>query len=254
MQSDIIDKIDVNFYVQVRRGRIPGCRIFEGFGEREGMSNVDNEDIWTGTANLIPYPPAAGVQAEVVSSSVNDTAAGTGIQQIEVHYIKSDGTEAEEDVTLNGTTGVPLAETNLRYCQSIHAKAVGTGLSAAGDITVYLQGDASTVYEIIKAGDSRSLSSDRMIPYGKTLFLTHWHATEAQNRRARIRIRSSDHEGTILPGVFLERSSAYLNKSTTGAIPIYYDVPELSVIKATARADTTGADVSAHWLGILIDD
>lgn len=113
-------------------------------------------------------PAAAGVQMSVVSTSANDTAAGTGIRTVDIHYLDANLAEQMETVTMNGTTPVLTVATNIRFIQCMHMVTYGTGKSAAGTITASNGGQS---YSEIAAGKVRCSSSVRMVPAGKRLLV-----------------------------------------------------------------------------------
>jgi hypothetical protein len=63
----------------VSRGAVVGARNTGGYGEKV-TSGADSGVLWSN--GTYSFPPAAGVQLSVVSTSANDTAAGTGVRQI----------------------------------------------------------------------------------------------------------------------------------------------------------------------------
>ncbi len=213
------------------------------------------EDIWLGSADVIPIPIDAGEQMEVVSSDNADNGAtATGVLTVRVEYLDASGDEQTEDVTMNGTTGVALTATNVRFVNDIYALTVGSNGVAEGDITIYKQGASSTIYNFIENGGNKSLVPSRMVPNGKTLILQSWQATEAQSKRQSIRIRSTDMNGVLIPRVFCFKGVAYISKSTTGNIPVTANLPALSIIKVSSWALVSGGEVSCSWWGVLVDD
>jgi hypothetical protein len=94
--------------------------------------------IW---ANPTPGPLnylAANTAHTIVSTSVNDTLAGTGAQVIQiigVRIVGADWVQVSELVNMNGTTSVALANTYIRITRTrvVSSGSVGTN---AGSITV----------------------------------------------------------------------------------------------------------------------
>ncbi len=71
--------------------------LFTAQGTRTNISTaVTGDDVWSGTATTIPLPPSAGTQMTVVSTSANDTNGGTGINNVEIHYVDANGNEQIE--------------------------------------------------------------------------------------------------------------------------------------------------------------
>lgn len=105
----------------------------------------------------------AGAQRSLVSSSANDTAAGTGVQKVQVVYYTLDATGKihgpfSEIVTLNGTTAVAMVATNVALVERLYAMATGSGGVAAGIISLQAAADGSgATIASIAAGDTRTL-------------------------------------------------------------------------------------------------
>jgi len=80
---------------------------------------------------------------EILSSSANDTAAGTGARTVKITGIATNGTIGSKTVTLNGTTAVAVGGS---YCfiTRIEVMTVGSGLKNAGTLTLR-DGTAKTV-------------------------------------------------------------------------------------------------------------
>lgn len=154
-----------NYLLNVSRGFITGATPFSGYGKRT-TTGAETNVIWPNGAYA--FPAAAGVQMSLVSTSVNDDSAGTGIRSVELHYLDADLAEQAETVLLDGTTPVLTVATNIRFIQCMHIATVGSGGMAAGTITASNGGN--TYSEIATAG-VRCASSVRMVPAGKKLFI-----------------------------------------------------------------------------------
>ena len=89
--------------------------------------------LWDGPTALY-VPPATPIGMQVVSSSVADTAAGTGVQKVQIDYLDTDYKQQSEIVTLNGTTAVPTVATNILRVNDFFATEIGTGRISAGTI------------------------------------------------------------------------------------------------------------------------
>ncbi|MCP4339795.1 MAG: hypothetical protein GY799_13110 [Desulfobulbaceae bacterium] len=247
----------------VALGSVTGRAVVNAMGERESMAVVvTGEDVWRGneltpeptSTTTIPTPADVGEQMTVVSEDANDTSAGTGVRTVEIHYIDASGDEQEETVTLNGTTGVNTVATNIRFVNDFYTLTVGSNGVAEGHIKIYKTGSVGLVYNMIAEGGNKSLVPHRMVPAGKTLVLTGWHCTEAQDKRVVYRIRSTDMHGSLIAGVFCFKDVAYVRKTATGWMPLNISVPALSIVKISAWSDQASAEGSCSWSGELVDD
>ena len=118
------------------------------------------------------YPAIAGVDLDVVSASTDDdgSPAGTGAQTIAVTYLDSAFKQYTETVTLNGTTEVVMADTDIAFVQKAEITATGTGLASAGAITI-ADVTAGSVFAVIDAGSKDSGNCHWMIPAGHTGYI-----------------------------------------------------------------------------------
>ena len=244
-----------DYFLEVAQGNIPGSSIMSAMGERLSMgTTATGEDVWHGAASSVPVPVDAGEQMEVVSDDAGDASAGTGVQTLRIHYLDASGAEQTEDVTMNGTTPVVMTATNIRFVNDMYALTVGATGVADGDIDIYKQGAAATVYNMILAGGNKSLVPHRMVPVGKTLTLKGWQATEAQGKRVALRIRSTDMFGVLIPGVFCFKGSAFIDNTATGELSLNTTLPALSIVKVSGWPVVGGAEASCSWWGVIVDD
>jgi hypothetical protein len=151
---------------QFANAAVPGAMPLGGFGERITAGPVVNGIIWPNGALYVP--PAIGVQPSIASTSINDTAGGTGIRLLEVHYLDSNLIPHEEFIIPNGVAPVLMVATDVRWINCMHAHTVGAAGGAAGTITASFGGNALS---IIAIADLRCRSSLRMVPKGKVCFV-----------------------------------------------------------------------------------
>ena len=95
------------WYMEVKKGNIPGHSIVNKFGAGNVGTTLTPVCI-SGTYQN----PITATALEFVSSSVNDTSAGTGAREVTVIGLDSNWEEVSQTVTTNGTTPVALS-TNL---------------------------------------------------------------------------------------------------------------------------------------------
>jgi hypothetical protein len=256
-----------DFMVDLQSGRIPGMSLVNAMGERTGMgTTVTGEDIWRGNElsvvpatvtshTTIPTPSPLGEQMTLISEANADNGTtATGVLTMEIQYINVAGLLLTEVVTMNGLTPVDTVATDIIFIQDMHSKTVGANGVCEGHVRVYKKGDAGLVYNMIAAGGNKSLVPHRMVPRGKKLLLMGWHGGEVNSKNCVIRIRSTDMHGELLPGVFCFKGSAYVNKNTTGPVPLHALCPAFSIVKASAWIETSTGVASIDWWGVLRDD
>lgn len=117
---------------------------------------------------------AVNAQRSVVSTNLNDNAAGTGVRQVKITYLTSTGTGPfTETVTLSGTTPVNTVATNICFIESMEAVAVGSTGVAAGTINLKaaVAGGGATIWSI-GAGDVQTFGCHHYVPAGKVANIT----------------------------------------------------------------------------------
>lgn len=250
----------IPFMVEVARGKFPGMTVFEAFGERASIATTSTgDDTWRGAATTIPEPPAAGDLMSVVSSSVNDIDPnGSGARVINVHYLDENGDEQEVSANMNGQNTVDIPVIKMRFVQYIHVTSKGSNGAAVGNIIIHKTGDAATIYNTIIIGTNRSLRAQRMTPNNKTFLLLGWNcsssAKSAQDPDLTARIRSTDDNGVLIPGVYNFKDSA-ITKNTAPNRDLINSpkiIPSLSVTKITTWTDVAGQNVEGGFYGVLI--
>lgn len=141
-----LDVTEINmkpWYLRVVEGDIPGYSVVHKFGAT------------TLTTTMAPITQAGTYQTpttaqalEVVSSSANDTAAGTGAQQVTIIGLDSNWGEVEVEVEMNGTTAVALGTNLIRvyrwYVSRSGTYATETAGSHAGTLTLRASGGGTT--------------------------------------------------------------------------------------------------------------
>lgn len=118
---------------QIALGKMPYMDKVQLLGYNAAIS-TSAETVWSPGATYAQLTTAAAM--EVLSSSANDAAAGTGVRTISVGYITSAGVQVNTGpISLNGTTPVALGVSALAI-NKINILTTGSGLVNAGTIDV----------------------------------------------------------------------------------------------------------------------
>ena len=184
----------------IARGYVPGAVRFGSFGERELVGETSNQIIWSNGAFSSPHP--TGIRISVVSTSGNDSSAGTGIRTLEIHYLDNNLDEQVETITMTGTTPVLTVATNIRFINLVHMITFGALAHAAGNITFTNNGNN---YAEILAGNAVQFSSARMVPRGKVFYLSGATAGSVSGSAAAkvlIRLAANSYSGNIFNNPF----------------------------------------------------
>lgn len=143
------------------------------------------EDIWTG-GGAYPFMTAS-TALEVVSSSANDAAAGTGARTLLILGLDVNYVPVSQTITLNGITPVAIPSNLFRINSAVIASA-GSGKVNAGDLTIRDAGGGAT-RAIVPIGYGITRQSVYTVPAGFTLqvisFLIGFNETAGGNKFAR---------------------------------------------------------------------
>lgn len=167
--TNIVDELRAQ-PINITRGRMAGAEFTSSYGERVTTGAETDYPVWPdGAIALASYGSGVTVQ----STSANDSAAGTGIQALHLHYLRQDYSRVDSVIVeLNGTTPVPINDPQFHWMQCMHVVPgrVGSGGIAAGIITAK-NGAGTETYSEIAVGKLRCSSSFRMVPKGVNLFI-----------------------------------------------------------------------------------
>jgi len=121
-------------------------------------------DVWAGTGNMTWFQ--AATLLEVISSSANDAAAGTGTRTIFLSGLDTNWLPISETVILNGTNAVPTTLSYLRLNRAVCMTSGTWGGANIGVITI--RGvTAGPVQGVIPIQLGRLAKSHFSIPAGK---------------------------------------------------------------------------------------
>lgn len=213
-------------------------------GRNNSVNNV-RIDLWEGPTGTYVFP-TTGIQMQVVSSSANDTLAGTGAQKVHIHYLDSNYNYNVETINMNGLAVVNTVATNIFRINGFHVVQVGTvNGSSAGNISIQSVGGAVT-YGYISAGYNTARQAIYTIPAGKTGYISHWQCgsgTSSGQHFTQVEIRATCHKGIRWPGVFLAvdvASTLNSNNEISFGTPI--PIPEKTDVKMSAISDSAAAN------------
>lgn len=137
-------------------GLIPGIIPYITEGHNEDIDTASPEDIWDNGGSM-QYLSSAEVM-HLVSTDANDTAAGSGLQQVMIDYLDSNWSFKTANFELNGLTPVVLpAGVRCLKVRGIRG-AVNVGIiTVTASISGYVMG-------YIKAGQGLSHQSHFTVP------------------------------------------------------------------------------------------
>lgn len=132
---DAISVRPTDYFTEVGLGRRQNQTAWNKWGYNSDVDAAAQETVWS--AGGLWTPMTASQTLSVVSSSANDTAAGTGARTITIFGINGTTKKAQtEVVTLNGTTPVTTSLSYIYGLNRISLATAGSGGVNAGNITV----------------------------------------------------------------------------------------------------------------------
>ena len=176
---------------------------------------------WSGTTvygDVCPYlvggqatmnTPDAGVVQYLVSTSVQDLTAGSGVDRVRITYLDAAGVEQTMDASLNGTTPVSIGS-GISFIQMMEAWHSTTAERySTGNITISsVNGVAteSTTVEMIRATHNRSQSARYKVPTGRHAHLIDYHSSVVK-----LGAGSEQHDISLLGTVFNNKANGVAN-------------------------------------------
>jgi len=170
--------LNSDFWTNVQAGLVPGYSIAHKFGSNLNAGTT-LQDIWS-TGGFFKWATVAA-PLEAISSSADDTAAGTGARVITVEGLDADFKEISEDIVMNGILVTTTTIKNFIRVQRVFVKDAGTYTttidgSNLGTITIRFEsaGDIQSTIEVntvASIGVGQSEQSLFTIPAGKSGFL-----------------------------------------------------------------------------------
>lgn len=178
----------------ISQGLVPGHKNEYHFGFNPDVGMAE-ETIWD-LGGIYTYPPDAGVEMAISSSSANDTSAGTGARTVDIIGLDQNFDDFTATMTLNGQTAVAIPGLCSRM---FRAFVRSTGTSEANEGTIFIA-DASAVltagvppqdetFTSIGIGENQTLEAFYTIPNGHTGHLYFVQASSFGNPTSSVTVR-----------------------------------------------------------------
>lgn len=243
--------------------------VFTGSGRGSALGtnpNIDTatapEDVWAGAElgvlngidhRLIPRPQNVAVPMEIVSSSVNDTLAGTGARTVTVFYLDSLYVAQVVTLNMNGTTPVALPVNVMRINGVVVATSGTFGGTNIGNISVRDAGGLGATYAYMVAGVSMSRSSMFTVPAGNSydllsVFLGLSRANA--DRWATFSLCFQTQTGRLLKGIELPASTTVPYRHEAQHAPITVIAEKTDVWWRCETVSQNGTSTTAGIFGV----
>ena len=238
------------YHLAVSMGKVANARAIHGFFDCTTLTTTE-KTVWDGPGVYV-YPTAA-VQMTVSSSSINDTAAGSGMRQVLIQGLDSNYNEISETITLNGQTPVTTVNSYLRI-QGTGMRGSAAGASGTNEGIIYIGvgavavGVPTTIYNLISIGDSSSHSGFFTIPAGNTGYFLEIQASSVSNKP--LKMKGWHKNGNP---VFFTFSGFHVDGVVTEQPKFVTVLEEKSDIEFRATMDAGTGEVFAHAHLLLIN-
>jgi hypothetical protein len=232
-------------------GVVKGWTNVHKFGHNDNLGSVV-EDVWN-AGGVYTYLTAAALM-EVVSTSANDTAAGSGCRSVVVQGLDADFAEQSETVVTDGTAAVVTVNSYIRI-NRMYCLGSGTyGGGSAGDITIRVASGGATQAKIAYTSDGAALDFGQTqvgrycIPAGKVAFMTSVEIGIESGKGADVLIYQRQ-GADVVAAPFTSRRLVKSIDGLNGDVTVVFDgplvFPEKTDIIVRARL-TSGANGRVH--------
>ncbi len=237
--TTLTTQVPKNYFFEISKGNISGSMTITKFGLNTDVdAGTTPEDVWDLGGTFVS--PTVARRHNVVSTSINDTSAGTGAKTIFIRGINEAYAAVSETITMNGTSNV--ATTNTYF--HIHLMQVLTGGSVGnnvGIITATAQTDGTVTCQI-SATLNQSCSSIYMVPVNYKGCLI--------KARARMANATANSEVTVglynkpFGGVFQLKTQIGLNNAGSSSVVLDYTASAPFILQAKSLTKLTCTSAS----------
>lgn len=219
------------YYTAVSFGQVPNHEGRRVLGHAAVNAVADEYDVSSAPVNNPTPLPSALQSMELISSSLNDAAAGTGATSVLIRGLTTADAEVTETVTPTGTTGVTLAN-QYRRINDMIVVGYGSNGGAVGDIDIQDVGGGS-VYARVEADHRRARLGAFTVPAGKKAVITSWKAGSIL-KELEFLLLATAFNGTRYADTFIEQDMILLKDNTFDEVSELPQVfPALTDIKVT---------------------
>lgn len=253
-----------DFNLELSRGRITGMTGINKFGRNIAVSTTETVVTRTGLAYTGFLTTASTIRVRA-GGNANDTAAGTGAQEItfeglDANFASVTATIATAGASASASTTQTFIRVTRCYVSDGKAGTYSTGVNGSntGDI------DIETTTSVILLARISALSGQTQlavstIPAGYTGYLTKFEADVPQSKSCTIRLyqrRNGDDATTpYSPRRIIHTFSELVGGAVKEWGPYYASFPEKTDIWVTAQKDAAGtAAVDTEFDLILVSN
>lgn len=243
------------FYLEVKKGNVVGHTIVDVTGTNTDVDTGTPEDIWPPGGNLV-YP-TANETVELFSADANDTAAGTGAQEVTITYMDDNHiVQTPVAVSTNGGT-VATGITDYFRLVGMDVTAAGSSGFNAGDITLRVSGGSATRTAInfntdYDVGVNTALDSHFTVPAGKTGYIITVSTSSRKGKDAVISLGFTNGTNNLFANKF--PIATYQNSFVVTLDAPLGPFPEKTDIKAICATENVNTEVQISYQVLLVDN
>lgn len=244
-----------DYKMQIAEGAYSTRTVWNKFGY--------NTDVDSGAPEIIAAQGGSiaimttGDTLDVVSTSANDTLAGTGARVILITGIDQDANVVEETVVMNGTSTVTTTNQFLGVNRAVVVSS-GTDQSNDGNITLTDTGGTVGIQGYLPSGTSVTEQCIFHTPIGHS-FLTSWLWINALKTSGgsspKIRIKGISY--SRVTDTFYDVFNGRIDTGVENIKPVapgeFFVIGGREVLYFTAETDTNNTEVTCRFSGTLCD-
>ncbi len=237
-----------DFLLLASMGKIPDCSIVHIAAHKHDLDADTEETLWHHSTDFVSL--ASAERLDVVSTSANDTSAGTGLRSVLIVGLDENHLEIQEIIILNGTS--PVKTTNsFIFVNHIYGWTSGSTKVNEGMITATAE-TSSTVQDIIGINHGYSHAGKYMIPANKmcypvSIYLDVVKTTGSNDILADFIIRTRQ-QGLHVDAPWYESFNVQLDTRNTSfeqiKIPITKTYTEKTEVVCSGISDATNTNLS----------
>lgn len=197
-------------------------------------------------------PPDKKGQRSVKSTSAEDTDLGKGARKVKITYLDASAKSLfTETVTLNGTTAVNTAASDIVFIEKMEVGEVGSLGENVGAIELWTDSDGiGSVIGRINAGDNHTYWAHHYVPAGKKCGIASIHGSSSMTEGG-LTLNVLDPKNLLIPNRVLDATVRHglTNIHQPYAAPLAVDGPAIIYLDErpdSALASTTFAGFS--WI------
>ena len=233
-------KINNNYFDDIACGKYPSRFPWKKFGHANIATEMNT--IWNGDTALYVYPTSA-LAMTLTSSSSSDTT-----QKIRIYGLDANWKMQEEDISINGTTGVV---STFSYLRIFRAKVMGGG-NLVGDVSIK---NGSVTYAVIKKEANQTQMAVYTVPAG---YAFHIQSIEfgVLSKNGHFELNVVDNKATADAGYTLPANRTVSNTNIyRQTFQKRYDIPmvlqEKCDVEGRGLVDSDTDDCTCEFSGFL---